>query len=186
VGDACIRHGERADKARAQMRPLLGPASLVVLDQRAASVAPAMVLILTLILALVFLPWPWSGAAIVISLAWEIFGAVLSIRYSRRGRAWVGVETLVGTTAFVIMPLMPDGQVRVNGEIWRAHSEHDASVGETVLIRAVNGLTLEVEPDSAGGLNSSLDESRPWRRSLDAAVSKQPASCRTRRCRRRR
>jgi membrane-bound serine protease (ClpP class) len=107
-----------------------------------------MVLILTLILALVFLPWPWNAAAIVIAVAWEVSGAVLSIRYSRRGRARVGVETMVGTTASVITPLMPDGQVRVNGEIWQAHSEHDASVGEKVLIRAVNGLTLEVEPAS--------------------------------------
>jgi membrane protein implicated in regulation of membrane protease activity len=107
-----------------------------------------MVLFLTFILALVFLPWPWSGGAIVIAAAWEVSGALLSIRYSRRGRARVGVETLVGTTATVITPLMPVGQVRVNGEIWQAHSEPDASVGETVLIRAVNGLTLEVEPAS--------------------------------------
>ena len=109
-----------------------------------------MVLILTLVLALVFLPWPWSGAAIVISVAWEVSGAVLSIRYSRRGRARIGVETLLGTTASVITPLMPDGQVKVNGEIWQALSERDASVGETVLIRAVNRLTLEVEPVSLG------------------------------------
>jgi membrane-bound serine protease (ClpP class) len=109
-----------------------------------------MVLILTLVLAFFFLPWPLSGAAIVIAAAWEVSGALLSIRYSRRGRARVGVETLVGVTASVITPLMPDGQVRVNGEIWRAHSEHDATVGETVLIRAVNGLTLEVEPTSLG------------------------------------
>lgn len=114
-----------------------------------------MVLILTFILALFFLPWPWSAAAIVIAAAWEVSGALLSIRYSRRGRARVGVETLVGTTASVITPLMPDGQVRVNGEIWRAYSEHDASVGETVLIRAVNGLTLEVEPASLSAMAPS-------------------------------
>jgi membrane-bound serine protease (ClpP class) len=125
-----------------------------------------MVLILTLILAVVFLPWPWSGAAIVTSVAWEVSGAVLSIRYSRRGRTWVGVETLVGTTASVITPLLPDGQVRVNGEIWQAHSEHAASVGEPVLIRAVNGLTLEVEPVSPTTIRSTLDElPRPMTRS---------------------
>ena len=114
-----------------------------------------MVLILTLILALMFLPWPWSAAAIVIAAAWEVSGALLSVRYSRRGRARVGVETLVGTTASVITPLMPHGQVRVNGEIWQAHSEHSASVGETVLIRAVNELTLEVEPTSLSAVAPS-------------------------------
>ena len=118
----------------------------------AASLAHAMVLILTLILALVFLPWPWSAAAIAIAAAWEVSGALLSIRYSRRDRPRVGVETLVGMTASAITPLMPDGQVRVNGEIWQAHSQHDTSVGQTVLIRAVNGLTLEVEPTSLTAL----------------------------------
>jgi membrane protein implicated in regulation of membrane protease activity len=114
-----------------------------------------MALILTLLLALVFLPWPWNAAAILGAAAWEVSGAVLSIRYSRRGRARVGVETLVGTTASVITPLMPDGQIRVNSEIWQAHSEHDAAVGETVLIKAVNGLTLEVEPASFSAMTSS-------------------------------
>ena len=118
-----------------------------------------MVLIVTLVLAFVYLPWPWSGAAIALAAAWEVSGAVLSIRYSRRGRAQVGVETLVGATASVITPLVPDGQVRVNGEIWQAHSVRDVRVGETVLVSAVNGLTLEVEPVS-----------------LDAGASPSPAA----------
>jgi membrane-bound serine protease (ClpP class) len=104
------------------------------------------VLILTLALALLFLPWPWSGGAIVVAALWEVAGAVLSVRYSRRGRPAVGVETLVGTTASVITPLAPQGQVRANGEIWRARSGHHVAAGETVVIRAVDGLTLEVEP----------------------------------------
>ena len=105
-----------------------------------------MVLIVTIILALVFLELPWNAAAIAAAAGWEVSGALLSIRYSRRGRAQVGVETLVGRTASVITALLPDGQVKVNGEIWRAHSEHDVPVGAIVLIRAVNGMTLEVEP----------------------------------------
>ena len=105
-----------------------------------------MLLILTLVLALLYLTWPWNATAIAAAAAWEVSEAVVSIRYSRRGRARVGVETLVGETASVITPLTPDGQVKVNGEIWHAHSEREALVGETVTIRAVNGLTLEVEP----------------------------------------
>jgi membrane protein implicated in regulation of membrane protease activity len=104
-----------------------------------------MILIFTIVLALVYLETPWNLAAIGAATAWEVSGAVLSIRYSRRGRAQVGVETLVGRTAFVITRLLPDGQVKVNGEIWRAHSEHDVPVGETVVVRAVDGMTLEVE-----------------------------------------
>jgi membrane-bound serine protease (ClpP class) len=81
-----------------------------------------MLVILALDLMLIFLPW--------------------------RRRARVGVETLIGTSAMVITPLVPDGQVKVNGEIWQAHSQREVRVGEAVLIRAVNGLTLEVEPHS--------------------------------------
>ena len=114
-----------------------------------------MVLLLTLILAFLFLPLPWSAVAVTVAAAWEVAGAALSIRYSRRGRAQVGVETLVGSTATVITPLLPDGQVSVNGEIWHAHSDHDVPAGGTVLIRAVNGLTLEVEPASLDTPGSS-------------------------------
>jgi membrane-bound serine protease (ClpP class) len=105
-----------------------------------------MLLILAFILALVFLPWPWNLAVILIAAACEASVVVVGIRYTRRRRARVGVETLIGKKASVITPLRPDGQVKVNGEIWQAHSERRAPVGETVLIRAVNGLTLEVEP----------------------------------------
>ena len=105
-----------------------------------------MLLILTLILALGFLSWPWNAAAVGAAAIWEVSSSVFWIRYSRRGRVRVGVETLVGATASVITPLAPDGQVKVNGEIWQAHSDHDALVGETVKIKAVDGLTLEVEP----------------------------------------
>jgi membrane-bound ClpP family serine protease len=56
------------------------------------------------------------------------------------------VETLVGASARVISPLAPDGQVKVNGEIWQAHSKREARVGELVRIMAVDRLTLDVEP----------------------------------------
>jgi membrane protein implicated in regulation of membrane protease activity len=105
-----------------------------------------MLLILALIVALVFLPWPWSVALILVAAVWEASTSVFWIRYTRRRRARVGVETLVGQSASVITPLAPDGQVKVNGEIWQAHSERVVHVSETVVIRAVHGLTLEVEP----------------------------------------
>ena len=69
-----------------------------------------MLLILTLILALGFLSWPWNAAAVGAAAIWEVSSSVFWIRYSRRGRVRVGVETLVGATASVITPLAPDGQ----------------------------------------------------------------------------
>jgi membrane protein implicated in regulation of membrane protease activity len=106
-------------------------------------------LILAVVLALIFLSWPWNFVVIVGGALCEAAEAVVGIRYTRRRRASVGIETLVGATAAVISPLAPDGQVKVNGEIWEAHSQHTAEVGETVQITAINGLTLEVEPSAS-------------------------------------
>ena len=113
---------------------------------RRAGYREGVLLILTLVLALIFLPTPWNVAVIVIAALCELSVMVFGIRYTRRRRARVGVETLVGANAAVISPLVPDGQVKVNGEIWEAHSERKAQVGQNVRITAVNGLTLEVEP----------------------------------------
>ena len=103
-------------------------------------------LVVAVVLAFIFLSWPWNFVVIAGAALGEVAEAVVGIRYTRRRRAAVGVETLVGANASVISPLTPDGQVKVNGEIWEAHSKREARVGQTVQITAVNGLTLEVGP----------------------------------------
>jgi membrane protein implicated in regulation of membrane protease activity len=40
---------------------------------------------------------------------------------------------------------MPIGQVRVAGELWQARCAGGAGVGDEVVIRAIDGLTLVVE-----------------------------------------
>lgn len=109
-----------------------------------------MILIITLILALLFVPWPWNLAVILIAAAFEGSLAVFGIRYSRRRRATVGVQTLVGTTARALTPLTPRGQIAIEGEIWEAHASSPARAGDAVTVTAVDGLTLEVEPAQAG------------------------------------
>jgi membrane-bound serine protease (ClpP class) len=107
-----------------------------------------MIVILTLILALIFLPWPWSLVVIVLAAAFELSLAVFGIRWTRRRRAAVGIQTLVGRTAEVTKALAPSGQVKVDGAIWEARSSVPAHVGDTVLVTGIEGLTLEVEPAS--------------------------------------
>jgi len=104
------------------------------------------IVIITLILALLFLPWPWNLVVILIAAVFEGSLAVFGIRYSRRRRAQVGVQTLVGVRARAITALAPSGQVAIDGEIWEAHASEAARAGDTVRVTAVNGLTLEVEP----------------------------------------
>jgi membrane protein implicated in regulation of membrane protease activity len=51
-------------------------------------------------------------------------------------------------TGVAIGDLFPEGQVKVNGEIWRARCEAGCDADAPVVVRAVAGLTLEVEPTS--------------------------------------
>jgi len=104
-----------------------------------------MLLILVLILALVFLPLPWALLVIFLAAVLELCLWFFGIRYSRRRKAAVGVQTMIGTVAEAITPLAPDGQVRVDGEIWQAHSAGGVGAGDHVRITGVKGLTLQVE-----------------------------------------
>jgi len=73
---------------------------------------------------------------------------VFAVSYGLRalyGRPTTGASGMVGETAVVKAPLAPEGQVLVQGELWRAVAEDGpAGTGETVRITAVDGLTLKV------------------------------------------
>ena len=104
-----------------------------------------MLLILALILALVFLPAPWAVLVIAMAAVLELCLWFFGIRYSRRRRAQVGVQTMIGTVGEAITSLTPDGQVKVDGEIWKAHGSAEIRAGDAIRITGIDGLTLEVE-----------------------------------------
>jgi membrane-bound serine protease (ClpP class) len=108
-----------------------------------------MLLVLVLILALLFLPLPWSVIVIALAALLEVSLWFFGVRYSRRRRAQVGVQTMIGSTGEAITALTPDGQVKVDGEIWDAHAAAGARAGDPVTVTAVHGLTLEVEKAAA-------------------------------------
>ncbi|HUY70703.1 MAG TPA: NfeD family protein [Gaiellaceae bacterium] len=105
-----------------------------------------MILVVALILALLFLPSPWSVVVIAVAALLEASFWGFGIRYSRRRRAVVGVQTMVGRVGEAITALAPAGQVKVDGEIWEARAVAGAKAGEPVRVTRVDGLTLEVEP----------------------------------------
>ena len=108
--------------------------------------ATAMVLVGALLLAIFVLSPPWSYAVVVAAAVVEVAELVLFVRWSQRRRVQMGAETLVGATAVVVEPLRPDGLVRVVGELWRARCDREVDAGVRVRVRALDGLTLEVEP----------------------------------------
>jgi membrane protein implicated in regulation of membrane protease activity len=102
--------------------------------------------LLALFLAFFVLPSPWGLIAVAVAGMLEIGETSLFIWWSKRRRASVGVETLVGQTGFAVGALWPTGQVRVNGEIWQARCQGGCDAGTAVVVRSVDGLTLVVEP----------------------------------------
>lgn len=105
-------------------------------------------LVLLALLVLILFGTPWGLIALVVALCLEIFEYFAWRRFLRRYRLRSGPETMVGQTARVIDDLVPEGRVRLYGEIWRARSSEPVSEGESVRITAVDGLTLDVERDS--------------------------------------
>ena len=103
-------------------------------------------LVVGLLLAIFLLDEPWSWLAVGLGAAWEIAETTLIVRWSQRRQAHVGVEALVGRRAVVAADCMPEGQVRVAGELWRARCDAGAGAGDEVVVREVDGLTLVVEP----------------------------------------
>jgi membrane-bound serine protease (ClpP class) len=103
-----------------------------------------MALTVALVLALLFLDWPWNGLAILGGLAIESAELAWGLSLARRWKPATGAEAMIGEEAEVVAACRPLGEVRVRGELWQAHCDEGADVGETVRIESIDGLTLVV------------------------------------------
>lgn len=65
---------------------------------------------------------------------------------ARRNKVVTGEEGLVGQTGVARTALAPQGKVFVRGELWDAVATTPLAVGQPVVVRKVDGLTLQVEP----------------------------------------
>src|SRR5215831_21094100 len=100
-----------------------------------------MLLLGGILLAVFVVPWPWGIFAILGGALLDIGESLAFLKWSRRRKSAVGPEALVGQKAVVATPT----QVRVAGELWEARSDAPLRVGEEVMVREVDGLTLVVE-----------------------------------------
>lgn len=108
-----------------------------------------MILLVSIALAIFVLPHPWGLVAVVVGGTLEITETGVFLWWSQRRRALVGAETLVGKAGVAATDLWPEGQVKVDGELWKARCDGGADRGTPVVVRELDGLTLVVEPDSA-------------------------------------
>jgi len=65
---------------------------------------------------------------------------------ARRNKLVSGAQGLIGETGIAQTALAPRGKIFVHGEIWDAISSSDVSIGQSVVVRRVDGLLLQVEP----------------------------------------
>jgi membrane protein implicated in regulation of membrane protease activity len=99
-----------------------------------------MALVVGILLALFVLDGAWEWVAVAVGGAIEIAEAYGWWHWTNRRRPTVGVEALIGAETVV----NEDGWVRVQGELWR---QRGGAPGQRVRVRAVDGLTLEVDPE---------------------------------------
>jgi membrane protein implicated in regulation of membrane protease activity len=104
-----------------------------------------MILLTAILLALYVLPDGWAVPVIAIAAVIEVAETFFWWWYSRRRKVQMGPETLVGATAVVSSACRPLGQVKLDGELWRARCEEGADAGENVRVTRLDGLTLVVE-----------------------------------------
>lgn len=103
-------------------------------------------LFIAAVVLLLVLDGPWNLIAFGICLVLGFGELFLWNRTVRGRRPTVGAETLIGSQARVLSACDPDGQVRLDGEIWDARCLAGAAEGETVRVVGRSGLTLLVEP----------------------------------------
>ncbi len=92
------------------------------------------------------LSWTWLLPATALTTFFFFWIATEGIRIQFAG-ARTGIETMIGTRAEVVDPVGRDGgRVFVNGEYWRAVSDHEIGEGRPCEIEEIHGLTLKVKP----------------------------------------
>ncbi|HKY13484.1 MAG TPA: NfeD family protein [Microthrixaceae bacterium] len=99
-------------------------------------------------------PWIALGVGIVGMAIAMVSGMPAMVR-SRFGTPTIGRDWMVGEMGAAVSAVAPDGTVEVQGAMWRARTNRATPIGEgdTVRVVAIDGLTLEVEPEEGGAID---------------------------------
>jgi membrane-bound serine protease (ClpP class) len=73
---------------------------------------------------------------------------MIKIFQARKSKVVTGEQGMIGEIGVVSAPLTPAGKVFVHGELWDAIASTTVEVGQPVVIRKIQDLTLHVEPAS--------------------------------------
>lgn len=93
------------------------------------------------------------AAVALVSAAFFIFVIGMAVK-ARRRPVVSGREELIGAIGTILEDFENDGRIRIHGEVWNAHSSVPLHKGQQVRVHSMQGLVLNVEPDTrenAGG-----------------------------------
>jgi len=94
--------------------------------------------------------WPLIVSVATVSAAFFIGVAAFAVR-ARQRRVVSGREELVGSVGVALEDFTGDGRVRLHSEEWQARSSTAVRRGQKVKVSALDGLILQVEPESTEG-----------------------------------
>jgi membrane-bound serine protease (ClpP class) len=107
--------------------------------------------LIALVVAVLFLSAPWNWILVIGVALVDLAETGAFVWWSRRRRRLtkpaVGAEDLVGRTAVAVSALAPEGQVKLLGELWSARCSQPVATGTRVVVRSVDALVLEVDPE---------------------------------------
>ncbi len=95
------------------------------------------------------IPWYLVGSIAAVAAGLMLLTMTMLVR-SRRRAVVSGIEQMLDSTGSVIDWMDERGRVRVQGEIWQARAAQPIGPGARVRVKAIDGLTLVVEPESEG------------------------------------
>jgi membrane-bound serine protease (ClpP class) len=93
-------------------------------------------------------PSPWGVVLTVLAAIFFYLIAMPVVARSRFSTGTIGREQLIGRRGVAVTALGPEGTVEVDGARWsaRAHREAGLNPGDAVVVTAIRGLVLEVDP----------------------------------------
>ena len=94
--------------------------------------------------------WIVVGMGLLLALL-MVSGMPAMIR-TRFSTPTIGRELMVGTMGVTVSGVAPEGTVEINGAPWRARTNRATPIaaGEAIRVTAIDGLLLEVEPETGG------------------------------------
>jgi len=102
------------------------------------------VLVGSVLLAIFVVPAPWGQLLVGGALLWEIAEKLFLLRYSKRMPPAIGREALIGLPVTAVSACLPEGWVKLRGERWKARCSEGAGVGDSLVVEAVEQITLIV------------------------------------------